>query len=355
MQRAERCCKTKFAVDIMAYQYNYNHFEPYYYPWMAVAAPGLGTQVDRPSTLHTGADGNEPSCSTKTSHYTVALKIFSPLNKREYQQHSLRNIDPKVISTPQELKEEISLQIGEAVPRFQEFPIGFYQETKKMWIQNKEDLRDAWELLDRNKTLTLWCHGQDSRKKKRSAIDLSSEHDAVSNSDSDAGEATGSKRRKTSGGLTNSRTTSEGKATRVQEIKDELEKKHGSKYNGCQYRLWAEMVFAGVHTDKEEPPQVPMFGNQRKHTRTTSNSGADLSDALTGVAIAIKNAFSPDSQRDLSKHAFSPSKAVDMRSKYIQQLKDLMSLHEMGGLTTEEYEEERCIIVRQMRKLQRDE
>ena len=44
-----------------------------------------------------------------------------------------------------------------------------------------------------------------------------------------------------------------------------------------------------------------------------------------------------------------------MRSKYLQQLKDLMSLHEMGGLTTEEYKEERCITVRQMRKLQRDE
>lgn len=115
------------------------------------------------------------------------------------------------------------------------------------------------------------------------------------------------------------------------------------------------MVFAGVHTDKEEPPQVPMLGNQRKHTCTTSNSGTDLSDTLTGVAIAIKNAFSPDSQRDFSKHAFSPSKALDMRSKYIQQLKDLMSLHEMGGLTTEEYEEERCIIVQQMRKLERDE
>ena len=142
------------------------------------------------------------------------------------------------------------MQVGEAVPHFQKFPIG----KLKRRIQNKEDLRDAWELLDRNKTLTLWCHGQDSRKKKRSAIDLSSEHDAVSNSDSDAGEATGSKRRKTSGGLKNSRTTSEEKATRVQEIKDELEKKHGSKYNGCQYRLWAEMVFAGVHTDKEEPP-----------------------------------------------------------------------------------------------------
>ena len=105
-------------------------------------APGRCHQ-DRSSPLHTAADGgNEPSCSSTktTNHYTVALKIFSPLNKREYQQHSLRNSDPKDISTPQELKEEISSQVGEVVPCFQEFPIGFYQETKKMWIQNKEDL-----------------------------------------------------------------------------------------------------------------------------------------------------------------------------------------------------------------------
>ena len=176
------------------------------------------------------------------------MKTFSPLNKREYQQHSLRNIDPKVISTPQKLKKEISLQVGEAVLRSQEFSIRFYQETKKMWIQNKEDLRDAWELLERNNFVVPW---------------------AVSNSDSEASEATGSKRRKTSGGLKNSCTTSEEKVTRVQEIKDKLQKKHCSKYNGCQYRLWAKMVFAGVHTDKEEPPQVPTFGNQHKRTHTT--------------------------------------------------------------------------------------
>ena len=52
---------------LMSYQYNYNHFEPCYsnygYPWMPVAAPGLGCQQDRPSPLHTAADGgNEPSC-----------------------------------------------------------------------------------------------------------------------------------------------------------------------------------------------------------------------------------------------------------------------------------------------------
>ena len=114
------------------------------------------------------------------------------------------------------------------------------------------------------------------------------------------------------------------------------------------------MFFAGVHKDKDEPPHVPMFGSQRKCS-TSSNSGTDLSNALTNVAVAITNALRPDSQRGspAQSHAFSPSKAVNMRTKYIQQLKDLLSLHEMGGLTTEEYEEERAIVVRQMRKLQR--
>ena len=125
---------------------------------------------------------------------------------------------------------------------------------------------------------------------------------------------------------------------------------HNTMAVNIDYGLkWCSLVF--THADKEEPPQVPMFGNQCKRTHTTSNSGTDLSDALMGVAIAIKNALSPDSQRDLSKDTFSPSKAVDMRSKYIQLLNDLMSLHEMGGLTTEEYEEERCTIARQMHKL----
>ena len=60
------------------------------------------------------------------------------------------------------------------------------------------------------------------------------------------------------------------------------------------------MVFAGVHKDKEEPPWVPMFGGQRKCTSTTSTStsGTDLAEVLTGVAVAIKDAFSPDSQRE---------------------------------------------------------
>ena len=80
------------------------------------------------------------------------------------------------------------MQVGEAVSRLLEFPVGFYQESKKMWIQNKQDLHDAWKLLERNKSLTLWCLGQDSRKNKRSEADQGSEQDDTSNSDDEATE-----------------------------------------------------------------------------------------------------------------------------------------------------------------------
>ena len=157
--------------------YTTGYYPPYCCPTpeTANATYQLSTTTTTPAKEggHHEPESSSSSASTTngfpTNHYTVALKVVSPQNKRDYQQHALRNIDPKVLSTPQELKEEISKQVGEAVPRFQEFPIGFYHESRKMWIQNKVDLDDAWQLLEKNKSLTLWCHG--SRKKKRSAID----------------------------------------------------------------------------------------------------------------------------------------------------------------------------------------
>jgi len=97
------------------------------------------------------------------------------------------------------------------------------------------------------------------------------------------------------------------------------------------------MFFAGVHKDKDEPPHVPMFGSQRKRS-TSSNSGTDLSNALTNVAVAITNALRPDSQRGspAQSHAFSPSKAVEIRGKCFSQLASLKQLFEESVLTEEE-------------------
>ena len=73
---------------------------------------------------------------------------------------------------------------------------------------------------------------------------------------------------------------------------------NGVWHTGYQYRLWAEMLFTGVHEDMDEAPQVPMFGRGTQRKYTSSASGTDLSIALTDVAVAIKNALSPQSQSE---------------------------------------------------------
>jgi len=47
----------------------------------------------------------------------------------------------------------------------------------------------------------------------------------------------------------------------------------------------------------------------------------------------------------------SPTKSVELRGKYIQQLKEMVNLHDIGALTDEEYEEQRSVVVSLMRKL----
>ena len=97
----------------------------------------------------------------------------------------------------------------------------------------------------------------------------------------------------------------------------------------------------------DKAPHVPMFGHGVQRKRASSSSGTDLSDALTGVAEATKNAFSPQGQSEMPtlRHStFSTSKAADLHSKYIQQLKDLMALNEMG--------DQRGTVVQLMHKLQ---
>ena len=340
----------------MAVYYNHNvQFEngPFqspglYHSWMSV--PSAAGPPQDSSVYTNGPTGTTQSGSHTESGYTVFVKVLSPKNKRDYHQHTLRNISPRIITTPEALKEEVSVQVGEAVSRLLDFPIGYYRDSKKIWIQNQKDLRDAWQLLEQNKSLTLWCHGADGKRKR--AGQESDESDDSSDSGISRKGSTKKKggRNKSSA---RSRLSSDEKAAQVQKLKTKLEQRHGTKFNSCQYRLWAEMVFSGIHESMEEPPQVPMFGAQRKRASPRGGSpDGNLSNALTGVAAAIRDVLSPQPNRiSLS----SPSKAVDLRSKYLQQLKDVLSLHDMGGLTDEEYEEERSTIVRQMRKLQRDD
>jgi hypothetical protein len=75
------------------------------------------------------------------------------------------------------LKTAIFIQCGdEAIPLPQNMEIGFYNQSgRKLWINNRLDMNDMWELVSKGGKLTLWCVGipsptaQSSRNMKRSS------------------------------------------------------------------------------------------------------------------------------------------------------------------------------------------
>lgn len=258
---------------------------------------------------------------------SVGLKVFSPDNKRDFVMLKLRDMVESDFSTPDHLRKIILKQAGDNfVSADLEFPLGFFSKSDKFWINNDLDMKDVRQVFKSGK-LTLWCIGirKDKRGKKR-------DHDKDCDSSED-GEGTGVFKKKKS--------KMEERSDRVEEIKAELRKKHGSSYCGVQYSLWAEMVIAGTHESKDSPPPVPMFGANRSRGRPNR-----FEETLSDVAGKIATALSPP-----PSSGSSPIKSAELRGKYIQQLKEIVNLREIGALTDIEYEEHRLIIVNLMKKL----
>ena len=105
------------------------------------------------------------------------------------------------------------------------------------------------------------------------------------------------------------------------------------------------MLVGGSHDSMDEPPAAPVFGAARARGKP-STSNANLTEAFKAMAGLIADALSP--RPVSSSGSDSPSNAVNLRGKYIQQLKDLK---EIGALSQDEYQEHRSVIVNLMRKL----
>ena len=89
-------------------------------------------------------------------------------------------------------------------------------------------------------------------------------------------------------------------------------------------------IIGGGHDSVDEPPAAPMFGAARARGKP-STSNANLTEAFKAMAGSIADALSP--RPVSSSGSDSLSKAVNLRGKYIQQLKDLVNLKEIGALT----------------------
>ena len=98
-------------------------------------------------------------------------------------------------------------------------------------------------------------------------------------------------------------------------MKYQLKQTHGAKFNELQYRLWAEVLVSGVYTDTQNPPPYPMFGKPCK----------------TKSAVNQCTNESPGAPSNLT---LSPgTRAIELRGKCIDQIKEIVKLHEIGALS----------------------
>lgn len=264
----------------------------------------------------------------------LVLKVFSPANRKEFKIYTLRNLQHNDFIDPATLKSEIFTQLGdEVVCGTLDFDMGYLIRNEKKWIHNAEDARDALAVVMGGGKLTLWCTGIGTRRQgqKRPQSDNS-------------GGSEECERRKKKCSFTEER------EERMTELVAQLRERHGAKYSQLQYRLWAEMFINETHKSLDDVPPYPMFGQERKQ-RASSASG-QLNEALTGLANSIAVALAPNQvEQRASSNTSSSTKTAQLRSKYMEQLADLVKLRDIGALTPDEYEEERKVIVSSMRKL----
>ena len=205
--------------------------------------------------------------------------------------------------------------------------IGYYSHSKKIWINNRLDLNDAWKI----ERVTFWCHGASEASRKR---------DSKSGSE-DEQDVPGKSSRKMS--------RMEEKRATVEEYKRQLKEKHGNDYTGFQYKLWAEMVAVGSHNDLDEPPTASMFNKTRSKPVHGENSINNM--VISGMIDVCYELTVPVGHQQKSPVVISPVKKAELRSTYMRQLAELRKLFDGEIINEEEYEEQRRELVQSMRHL----
>ena len=312
--------------------YNYNTASS---RWAAPTLPGSQSPNPLgPAPAHQLSPPRDQDLPAATTTYSLPLKVLNPQNKKDYTMFTLRDLTEDDLSSPESIKEAIFVQVGEdVVSRKLDFQVGFTKKSQKMWINNDRDIRDALEILKTGK-LALWCIGVGSKAAKKRTRENDSESEASDMEETSKGNASRSKKKKTA---------SEERESRVVELKKQLREKHGSTYSGIQFSVWAETIAAGNHDSLDNPPTGIMNFGSRPRGRSSN-----FEEALTNAVGKLASVISPT---PVTRGINSPSKSVELRGKYLQQLKELVNLRDIGALTENEYEEHRSIIVDQMRKL----
>jgi len=72
--------------------------------------------------------------------------------------YTLCNISRETVDTPNKLNDVICDQYGSVVGvDAQQMDVGYFYQAKKLWINNRLDMNDFWDVIERGDKLTLWC------------------------------------------------------------------------------------------------------------------------------------------------------------------------------------------------------
>ena len=273
-------------------------------PWCqpSVQLGSSTTPPSRPSTLV-----QTPCPQGDQSKVDAYLRVLNPANKKDFRLFILRNLS-RDMDSPEKLKMAIFTQCGnETVPPPTNMELGFYNQTKKLWINNRLDVNDLWELVSKSDKLTLWCVGVGSNSK-------SSRNTKRSNDERDKDETAESEPPK--------------KMTKMEEkraLADDYEKKLKEKH--------------------AESTKVAKKGQDGPADDSVISGMISVMNSLCSAITPVQN------KQEVRRATLSPMKKAELRSTYIKQLSELRLLHEGAVLSADEYEEQRKEVIDLMRQL----
>ena len=228
--------------------------------------------------------------------------MINPLKKSEGVIKTLRGL--QAFTSVHQLTE----QICQALKSTSQIQLGYYEpghgaKGKKRYITDNDDIEEMKKVYEKKKEVLLWCYDpfivQPANTKKRQRTDETDKEPNV----------------KSRSRFVN---VLEKKMTKVKEVFESLQKKHGSSYKPEQLRAWANMIQMEKHASLEEPPPGRFFKMKTIEVESSNTSASKLSS---------------------DKVIMSPTKRLSLRSQCIEQLEKWHRLMESGAISKEQYDE----------------
>ena len=162
------------------------------------------------------------------------------------------------------LKLKLMDSFPEYVPSLPTFQVGYLEGrgSQTRWIV--QDLKMMYESFNPEDVIKLWCESkvkEDGRGKRgRENKEEEPKSKREKNEDIES------------------------------EIRTQLEEKHGDKYSGPAYTLWAKFIRNGRHKSYDEPPPILLItGEQRGRVKSKKESFSDFLKGAAAVFARVLN------------------------------------------------------------------